>query len=489
VLDRLEHVCASEARDATAPWHHSHVIDVITRRLLATCHPADLSCVSLSLDSTVTINGNNGEIDHLFDVLLDICFHEDATQACDPSHELYLAEHVISLLHHTSLRAVLRRDQIDHVMTQLIVLLRRAEGATTQELHRLIRKVNEFSAESSAVPEDKSRDQSASELTNQQQRWRALMQSQARDGAELGALVNHVPQLFSSLNTLIRLVPQFTHVFNSPQSPLEISAEFEAHVQKLFLDTERAPHRTLSLLREMKRDLSDDQLLQIAPHVISTLLPILVRADESRDHHVINTFVSIWKRVHSLNPEHVMQCTTRALVDDPQQLRTDPLRLFELLPKMVVHPQLFSALFLEVRLSPPPFLISTEALVDDHLLARGIGASFARDRCQRRSRARVVSVADQRHHSRTVARLSTRIFAALRCRSVFDTCHAPRTHRAYLLTGVKEQIATAVCRYVHQEFIEIPAMPKLVHFQGYDAALIPITTAGIPSMRKSRARR
>ena len=350
MLDRLEHVCASEARDATAPWHHSHVIDVITRRLLATCHPADLSCVSLALDSTVTINGNNGEIDHLFDVLLDICFHEDATQARDPSHELYLAEHVISLLHHTSLRAVLRRDQIDHVMTQLIVLLRRAEGATTQELHRLIRKVNEFSAESSAVPEDKSRDQSASELTNQQQRWRALMQSQARDGAELGALVNHVPQLFSSLNTLIRLVPQFTHVFNSPQSPLEISAEFEAHVQKLFLDTERAPHRTLSLLREMKRDLSDDQLLQIAPHVISTLLPILVRADESRDHHVINTFVSIWKRVHSLNPEHVMQCTTRALVDDPQQLRIDPLRLFELLPKMVVHPQLFSALFLEVRL-------------------------------------------------------------------------------------------------------------------------------------------
>lgn len=55
------------------------------------------------------------------------------------------------------------------------------------------------------------------------------------------------------------------------------------------------------------------------------------------------------------------------------------------------------------------------------------------------------------------------------------------------LTGVKEQIATAVCRYIHQEFIEIPAMTKLVHFQGYDAALIPITTAGIPSMRKSRA--
>ncbi len=55
-----------------------------------------------------------------------------------------------------------------------------------------------------------------------------------------------------------------------------------------------------------------------------------------------------------------------------------------------------------------------------------------------------------------------------------------------VLTGVKEQIATAVCRYIHQEFIEIPAMTKLVHFQGYDAALIPITTSGIPSMRMSR---
>lgn len=323
------------------------MIEVLTRRVLATCHTADLSCVSLSLDSTTSIN-SNADIDHLFDVLLDICFHEDTTQSRDPKHELYLAAHVTALMHHAALRAVLRRDQLDHVMSQLIVLLRRAEGATTQELHRLIRKVNEFSAESSALVEDKSRDQS-SELTDQHVRWRALMQSQSRDGAELAALVNHVPQMFSSLNTLIRLVPQFTHVINSPQSPIEITAEFEAHVQKLFLDTETAPHRTLNLLREMKRDLSDDQLLQIAPHVISTLLPILVRADEVRDHHVINTFVSVWKRVHTLNPEHVLQWTTRALVDDPQQLQTDPLRLFDLLPKMVVHPQLFSALFLEVR--------------------------------------------------------------------------------------------------------------------------------------------
>jgi len=54
------------------------------------------------------------------------------------------------------------------------------------------------------------------------------------------------------------------------------------------------------------------------------------------------------------------------------------------------------------------------------------------------------------------------------------------------MTGVKEQIATSVCRYVHQEFIENPTMTKLVHWQGYEAALIPITTAGIPSMRTYR---
>ncbi len=351
-MDRLERVTVShsvnESRDSTAPWSHSHVIDTITRRLLSTCQTADLSSVSLTLDDTTAIKGN-ADIDHLFDVLLDICFHEDVTQSRDPLHELYLAEHVTTLLHHTTLRAVLRRDQIDHVMSQLIVLLRRAEGATTQELHRLIRKVNEFSAESVAS-EDKSRDQSRDLTEHYHARWRALLQSPSRDGAELGALVQHVPHMFSSLNTLIRLVPQFTHVFNSPQSPMEITAEFEAHVQKLFLDTELAPHRTLNLLREMKRDLTDDQLLQISPHVIGTLLPILVRADEVRYHHVINTFVSVWKRVHQLNPEHVMQWTTRALVDDLQQLQTEPLRLFDLLPKMVVHPQLFSTLFLEVRM-------------------------------------------------------------------------------------------------------------------------------------------
>lgn len=356
MLDSLEHACASEARDATVPWRHSHVLEVVTRRLLATCHPAALSCVTLALDSTATSTATMGTaIDHLFDVLLALCFPEEDVPR-DTARAVYLAEHVTALLHHATLRTVLRREQIDRVMTQLIVLLRRAEGATTHALHRLIRKVNEFSAESSALVDDKPRDQS-SEPTNQL-RWRALMHSPARDGAQLGALVNHVPQLFSSLNPLIRLVPQFTHVFNSPQSPLEISADFEAHVQKLFLDTDRAPHRTLNVLREMKRDLTDDQLLHVAPHVIGTLLPILVRADEARDHHVINTFVSIWKRVHSVSPEHVMQCTTRALVDDAEQLRTDPLRLFDLLPKMVVHPLLFSALFLEVSARLPELALS-----------------------------------------------------------------------------------------------------------------------------------
>jgi hypothetical protein len=234
---------------------------------------------------------------------------------------------------------VLRRDQIDHVMSLLIVLLRaRAESATNQDLHRLIRKVNELSGEGRV--EDQARDQPPISRGAEHVRWRAVLQGQARD--ELAALVSHMPHMFSSLPTLMRLVPQFSHV---TVSRAEISA---AHVQHLCRDTLQAPRRTLGLLREVKRALSDDQLLHVAPHVIGTLLPILVRADDAQFHHVISTFVSVWRRVHRLDPEHVMQWTTRALLDDAPLL-TDPLRLFEILPNMVVHPHLFSALFLEVR--------------------------------------------------------------------------------------------------------------------------------------------
>lgn len=340
-MDRLERACVTMSHPT--PWHHSRVVEVITRRLLSTCQTDNLAAIDLTL---ATDSKNTSGIDHLFDTLLDICFN-DCNFPRDPKYELYLAEHVVTLLQHSSLRAVLHREQIDHVMSQLIVLLR-AGSSTNQILHRLIRKVNEFSGEGAATIEDKSRDQHQVSMSGDEHiQWRALLQSQSRDAVQLGNLINHVPHMFSSLPTLIRLVPQLSHVITSRR---EITSEYQAHIQRLFLDTLNAPLRTLMLLREIKRDLSDDQLLHVAPDVIGTLLPILVRgASEAQYHHVINTFISTWKRVHRLNPDHVMQWTTRALIDDSQQLLLDPLRLFTILPNMVVHPHLFSTLFLEVN--------------------------------------------------------------------------------------------------------------------------------------------
>merc|ERR1712096_52768 len=39
-----------------------------------------------------------------------------------------------------------------------------------------------------------------------------------------------------------------------------------------------------------------------------------------------------------------------------------------------------------------------------------------------------------------------------------------------------------VCCYLHQAFIEDTNLAKLVHFQGYPHSLLPVTTAGVPSM-------
>lgn len=44
------------------------------------------------------------------------------------------------------------------------------------------------------------------------------------------------------------------------------------------------------------------------------------------------------------------------------------------------------------------------------------------------------------------------------------------------------EIQSIVCSFLHQLFIADPNLVKLVHFQGYPSALLPLTTQGIPSM-------
>lgn len=48
--------------------------------------------------------------------------------------------------------------------------------------------------------------------------------------------------------------------------------------------------------------------------------------------------------------------------------------------------------------------------------------------------------------------------------------------------GVVEEIRWLTCAFLHQLFIENPLLIKLLHFQGYDANLLPVTVQGVGSM-------
>lgn len=48
--------------------------------------------------------------------------------------------------------------------------------------------------------------------------------------------------------------------------------------------------------------------------------------------------------------------------------------------------------------------------------------------------------------------------------------------------GTLQEVQMLICAFLHDLFIEHPLMIKLVHFQGYNPALLPITVMGIPSM-------
>ncbi|KAK2562342.1 Integrator complex subunit 2 [Acropora cervicornis] len=49
-------------------------------------------------------------------------------------------------------------------------------------------------------------------------------------------------------------------------------------------------------------------------------------------------------------------------------------------------------------------------------------------------------------------------------------------------SAVVRDIQCRVCSQLHQMFIAVPEIAKLVHFQGYPIELLPVTVAGIPSM-------
>ncbi|XP_073258081.1 integrator complex subunit 2-like [Porites lutea] len=49
-------------------------------------------------------------------------------------------------------------------------------------------------------------------------------------------------------------------------------------------------------------------------------------------------------------------------------------------------------------------------------------------------------------------------------------------------SAVLREIQCRVCSQLHQMFIAVPDIAKLVHFQGYPEELLPVTVAGIPSM-------
>jgi len=49
--------------------------------------------------------------------------------------------------------------------------------------------------------------------------------------------------------------------------------------------------------------------------------------------------------------------------------------------------------------------------------------------------------------------------------------------------GEWEETVSIVCEALHQLFVENRALLTLVHEQGYDLRLLPLTVQGIPSMR------
>ena len=298
------------------------------------------------------------------------------------------------------------------------------------------------------------------------------------------------PGLFSPLLRLLAThYPQLCMVEDwmcetndSPSSSSASSGISPQAVTRAFANLTECPAPAVLLMRKLLT-LPPKVLWPAAQAFISHFRSVL---DETVPRQVQELYRQVWLRLNAILPRQLWVMTVNAvrlelslsagvtppklthdhLVFDPLHvLRCDP-RVFRCPPAMQIVLYVLKA-----------WLGASRTHLSRHLLDRPIVGTLP---SQGPGNLAGVTSDSEREELKT-ALIATQESAVVQI--VLEIClETPEDEAKERGLSELREIRSIVCSFLHQLFIADPNLVKLVHFQGYPPALLPLTTKGVPSM-------
>ncbi|KAL9980911.1 hypothetical protein ACROYT_G009553 [Oculina patagonica] len=293
--------------------------------------------------------------------------------------------------------------------------------------------------------------------------------------APLLQLINtHLPHL-CLVDDWLRQEEVFTAPNLSAASPLPHVKCSPSRLQEALQLLPDNPCPALLLLR---------RLLQLEPSALIPYMDVLVQAltrllEPGVPRRVQTLCCELWTKINTVVPRKLWLATVNTLcpAETPvphitpqlytdEDIMKDPLTVLRCDKRVFRCPPLFDLL---VRILMG-YLAGSRALLSQYLQAHPA------------SRTEGMAVEQEREELRA-ALVTAQESAAIQI--LLEVCvktTQDQDQPGCSGSGVLREIQCCVCSQLHQMFIAVPELAKLVHFQGYPVELLPVTVAGIPSM-------
>nr|CAG4642304.1 EOG090X0154 [Evadne anonyx] len=252
-------------------------------------------------------------------------------------------------------------------------------------------------------------------------------------------------------------------------------------IEHAFSNLAACPAPALLLMRKL-RTLPPKTLWPLANAFISRFRSIL---DDGVPRQVQDMYRQVWLRLNSVFPRQLWVMTVNAirlelslseecppptltqdhLIFDPLHVLRCDLRVFRCPPVMQIVVYMLKA-----------WLGASRTHLSRHLLEKPLIGPVA---SQGPGNLAGISCDSEREELKT-ALIATQESAVVQI--VLEICLETEEDKGTQKLSEQREIQSIVCSFLHQLFIADPNLVKLVHFQGYPSALLPLTTQGIPSM-------
>jgi len=212
------------------------------------------------------------------------------------------------------------------------------------------------------------------------------------------------------------------------------------------------------------------QLLSLPPRVAWQLCPALVSnidtlLGQTVPRHTQELYKQVWLRLNTVYPRQLWLLTVNSLTSPPaitqEELALDPLavlrcdeRVFRTGPILQIVLYMLKACLAASRTRLSQYLVDQQPA----------------------SPALLDTEREELRNSLVLTQESAAIQILLEC------CQEEVGEGDGGRLRAVQETQSQVCCYLHQAFIEDTNLAKLVHFQGYPHSLLPVTTAGVPSM-------